>query len=228
MVAPIRDIGNKFLSISATHTLTSNMTLSSDMNIVIDIVDDLFKKNCGNYDEVRGHLMISNAQSPRTPSMSSSEYDEEYSARVQHKSNDMVENDQIIPSDSPQLKYATLNSQGNQVSKATNCTTNIRQQHVEHNAPTLNNNNVFNVQLQYNINQTLDPKSWNSNFWAISCHGFMEHLASNIKNIKESFGRMQKYILSKAIESDKANNIKDLEDVGKVAWEFISSLYEAY
>ncbi len=88
---------------------------------------------------------------------------------------------------------------------------------MEHDAPTLNNNNVFNVQLQYNINQTLDPKSWNSNFWAISHHGSMEHLASNIKNIKESFGRMQKYILSKAIESDKANNIKDLEDVGKVA-----------
>ena len=61
MVAPIRDIGNKFLSISATHTLTSNMTLSNDMNIVIDIVDDLFKKNCGNYDEVRGHLITSNA-----------------------------------------------------------------------------------------------------------------------------------------------------------------------
>ena len=90
------------------------------------------------------------------------------------------------------------------------------------------NNNVFNVQLQYNINQTLDPESWNSNFWAISLYGFMEHLASNIKNIKESLGRMQKYILSKTIESNKANNIKDLEDVGKVAWRFISSLYEAY
>ena len=56
MVAPIRD---KFLSISATHTLTSNMTLSSDMNIVIDIVDDLFKKNCGNYDECcSNHLSL--------------------------------------------------------------------------------------------------------------------------------------------------------------------------
>jgi len=98
---------------------------------------------------------------------------------------------------------------------------------MEHDAPTLNNN-VFNVQLQYNINQTLDPESWNSNFWAILLHGSIEHLASDIKNIKESLGRMQKYILSKAIESDKANNIKDLEDVGKVAWGFIFSLYEAY
>jgi len=32
-----------------------------------------------------------------------SECDEEYSARVQHESNDMVKNDQIILSNSPQL-----------------------------------------------------------------------------------------------------------------------------
>jgi len=39
----------------------------------------------------------------------------------------------------------------------------------------------------------------------------MEYLASDIKNIKESLGRMQKYILGKTIESNKANNIKDLK-----------------
>jgi len=47
--------------------------------------------------------MTSNAQSLRTPSMFLSECDEEYSARVQHESNDMVKNNQIIPSDSLQL-----------------------------------------------------------------------------------------------------------------------------
>lgn len=54
--------------------------------------------------------MTSNAQSSKTPSMSSSECDEEYSARVQYKSNNMVEDNQIILSDSPQLEYATLNN----------------------------------------------------------------------------------------------------------------------
>lgn len=39
---------------------------------------------------------------------------------------------------------------------------------------------------------------------------------------------MQKYILSKAIEGNKANSIKDLEGVSKVAWEFILSLYKAH
>jgi len=165
------------------------MTLSGDIDIFIDIVNDLFKKNCDNYDKVRGHLMTSDVQSSKTLSMSSSEYDEEYLARFQCKSGNIVENDQIIPSDSPQLKYATPNIQGNQVSKATDYTTNMRQQHVKCDAPALNNN-MFNIQLQYDINQVLDPESWNSNFQAILLHGFMEYLASNIKNIKESLRRM--------------------------------------
>jgi len=45
----------------------------------------------------------------------------------------------------------------------------------------------------------------------------MEHLASDIKNIKDSLIRICKYILGKSIEGDKANSVKDLEDVGKVA-----------
>ena len=56
----------------------------------------------------------------------------------------------------------------------------------------------------------------------------MEHLASDIKNIKDSLIRICKYILGKSIEGDKANSVKDLEDVGKVAWGFISSLYKVY
>ena len=43
----------------------------------------------------------------------------------------------------------------------------------------------------------------------------MEHLASDIKNIKYSLIRMHKYILGKAIEGDKANSVKDLKDIGK-------------
>ena len=45
----------------------------------------------------------------------------------------------------------------------------------------------------------------------------MEYLASDIKNIKESLDRMQKYILGKAIQDNKANSIKDFKGVGKVA-----------
>jgi len=52
----------------------------------------------------------------------------------------------------------------------------------------------------------------------------MKYLVSDIKNIKESLGRMQKYILSKAIEDNKAHDIPDLKVVSKVAWKFIFSL----
>ena len=82
--------GNKSLFTSATHTSTSNMTLSGDIDMVIDNVIDLFKKNCNNYDKVRGFMIVSNTQSPRTLSMSSSNCDEDYAARVQCKSDNMV------------------------------------------------------------------------------------------------------------------------------------------
>jgi len=71
--------------------------------------------------------------------------------------------------------------------------------------------------LNYNINQALDPDSWDSKFRAISLHGFIEHLGSDIKNIKKLLSRIEKYILSKGIDSSKANNIKDFEGLGKVA-----------
>jgi len=111
----------------------------------------------------------------------------------------------------------------------------MRQQCAEHEVPTLNNNinnvdfsNSNNIQLNYNINQALDQDSWNRDFRAILLHRAMEHLASDIRSIKESLVRMKKYIQSKAIKGNKANNIKDLNDVSKVAWKFISSLYEAH
>jgi len=51
---------------------------------------------------------------------------------------------------------------------------------------------------------------------------------SDIKNIKESLTRMQKYILDKTIKGSEANNVKDLESVGKAAWEFILFLYKVH
>ena len=79
------------------------------------------------------------------------------------------------------------------------------------------NNNVFNIQLNYDINQARDPESWNGNFQAISLHGSLEHLVLDMKNIKESLTRMQKYILGKTIEGSKANKVKDLKGISKMA-----------
>ena len=87
---------------------------------------------------------------------------------------------------------------------------------------------MVNMQIPYNINEAQDPESWDNNFYAISLHRSMKYLALDIKHIKESLCQIQKYILNKSIESNKANDVKDLENVGKVAWGFISALYKSH
>ena len=69
---------------------------------------------------------------------------------------------------------------------------------------------------------------WDRDFRAISLHGSIKHLALDIKNIKDSLLRMQNYILSKSIESNKANDIKNLKRVGKVVWSFILAFYKSH
>ena len=133
----------------------------------------------------------------------------------------MVEDEPNVSSDSLQLEYTTPKSQNNKVSETTDTTYNLRQQHVNSNTPALNtfadSNNMFNMQLQYNINQALNSEFWDGNFHTILLHGSMEYLASDMKNIKKSLRRMQKFIFNKTIEGDKANDIKDLKGVSKAA-----------
>jgi len=68
----------------------------------------------------------------------------------------------------------------------------------------------------YNIDQALNPEEWDGNFHATSLHRAMEHLASDIKNIKDFLHRMGKYIRDKPIDNTNPNNIKDLESIGNV------------
>ena len=56
----------------------------------------------------------------------------------------------------------------------------------------------------------------------------MKHIASDIKNIKDSLHRMEKYILGKSIKGDKANDIKNLKRVRKAVWRFITVLYNSH
>ena len=55
----------------------------------------------------------------------------------------------------------------------------------------------------------------------------MEHLATDFNNIKESLWHIRKYILNKKIKQGKANSIDNLKGVGEIAWNFLSSFYEA-
>ena len=67
------------------------MTYTSDMDMVIDNVNAMFKDNYNNYDEVRGHMLTPNSQRFRFLSLFSKLSKEEYIIGVQHKSNRMVE-----------------------------------------------------------------------------------------------------------------------------------------
>ena len=55
----------------------------------------------------------------------------------------------------------------------------------------------------------------------------MEHLASDIKNIKEFLYRMGNYIKDKFVNSNP-NDVKDLDSVGKTVWEFLSIVYNTH
>jgi len=87
---------------------------------------------------------------------------------------------------------------------------------------------VLNIQLNYNPDQALDPDLWDGNFHTVSLYGAIEHMPSDVLNFKESLSRMHKYMLGKAIESDGANDIEDLNGMGKALWEFISAIYDSH
>ena len=166
--------------------------------------------------------MSSNKATLRTVLISSSKALEDYATRMEYLNN--VSNSEEIrePIDSSQLFYAKWRGKGNPVSKVADSSISREQQHISNENPALSrvtnsNEHIFNIQIPYDVDQELDPESWNSNFHAISLHGLMKHLASDIKYIKESLWCMQKYILNKSIKDNKANNIKDLEGIGEAA-----------
>ena len=66
---------------------------------------------------------------------------------------------------------------------------------------------------------------WNSNFHPISPYRFIEHIASDIKNIKNILNFIIRYISNKHVKSLKSNNLEDFDSIGKVIWNFISSVY---
>jgi len=142
----------------------------------------------------------------------------------------MNKDDPVNSPGSVNLEYATQ-SQNHQVSKVADFPSNTRQQCAPTAGPTLNQphcENMVNIHLNYDLDKALDSESWDGNFHTVSLHGSMKHLASDALNIKESLTRMQKYIASKSIDNDKANDVKDLNGMDKAIWEFISAVYDSH
>lgn len=68
--------------------------------MVIDLVNNLFKDNCDNYDEVKGYFLVSSMHHSRTLSLSLSNYDEDYATRVQRESDRIIKDNHIAPTNS--------------------------------------------------------------------------------------------------------------------------------
>ena len=205
MVVPIRELGNITLSNTTLCSTTYNMAWIQDTDTAVDPVKNLFTD-----DEVRGHSLALSVHRPRSPSISSSESDEEYHVHVKRDSDRMNENEPV-------------SSVGNSwVDIFYQCGSN------EVLASSLpSGSNMFNIQLNYNINQALDPESWDSKFHAVSLHESMEHLASDVKNIKESLWRMGKYIKARSVNANP-NDVKNLDSIGKEIWKFLSVVYNSH
>ena len=198
------------------------MTLLSNIDMDVDNYSIFLGNIADNFDNIRDCSLTPNQQQSRTASMTSSIHSVDYAGKCEQMNNFIKDENIKNPIDSSQLFYASLKKQRNQVSIVADSSSNIRQQCVPSNGLALSkksnySNNMFNMQLFYDINQALDPKSWDCNFHTISLHGSLEHLASDIKSIKESLKRMQKYILNKSIISDKVNDIRDLECISEAA-----------
>jgi len=230
MVAPIRELGNITLSTSASHSTTNDMTPIQDNGIVVDLFDNLLGIG-DKFDEMRGCSLALSAHRSRSPSMSLSECNKKYHVHVKRDSDRMEENEPVISVGSIQVEYTSQKGRNGQVSKVADNTNNTHHQHVSNKDPVLSlpsSNNVFNIQLSYDIDQALDPESWDGNFHAIFLHRSMERLASDVKNIKDSLYRIGRYIKGKSIIDSNANGIKDLDSVGKVVWKFLSAVYDSH
>ena len=87
------------------------------------------------------------------------------------------------------------------------------------------NEDIINIQLSYDSHMPTKPKLWDGGFHTILLHGSIEHLGSDIKNIKNSLNFMAKYISNKKIESLKSNDLEDFKCIGEATWNFISLVY---
>jgi len=87
--------------------------------------------------------------------------------------------------------------------------------------------NVFNVQLLYDINAPAEPELWSGSFHPISLYGSIEHVASDFKIIKVTLNFLAKYIQNKQVNGTVVNDFSNFDGMGDAIWNFISLVYGA-
>ena len=247
MVAPVRDLGNKFsfTTSNTSSTLTFELpTVYTASSTGMDILSGLSPDN---YDEVRGRPLSTNTNISRDSSMSSMRSSVAYHKRMDRNNAMVINND--TSNNSPTLSYEDEQEKAIRVSKVAEQLNNMRIQGNILKASTTNpqyilneeyrsnpNNEaillqithedeVINVQLPYNPQAPTEPELWSGSFHPISLHGSIEHFASDAKNIKVTLNFLAKYIHGKQVNSNKVNDLNDFDSMGDIIWNFISSVY---
>jgi len=158
MVAPIRELANITLFTTAMANISNNLTPNSDINMVINPEDNIYDIGNG-FKEGRGCSLSLSMHKPRSPSISSSKYSEDYHVHVKRNSNRMDEDELVGSNGSIKVEYVSQGEQKDQVSKAADTTNDTLQQRVSSEVPASNStssNSMFNINLNYDINQALD------------------------------------------------------------------------
>ena len=83
------------------------------------------------------------------------------------------------------------------------------------------------MQLPYDPNSPMEPDLWSGNFQSISLHSSVEHIALDLKNIKQSLNFMAKYISNKKNNPKSSNDLEDFNSISDVVWNFLSSVYQS-
>jgi len=132
----------------------------NDINMIDDfVVSNIIYEDSDSNNKIRGHTLVPSTTSSYSVSCSSSNKSVElYIDQMQRESDSMVQDKPTASADSIQLEYAIQEVQNPIVSKAADTPPNIRTVYGHNIAPTcvnstaVNNCDIINVQLNYDIN----------------------------------------------------------------------------
>jgi len=215
MVAPIRDLGNKFFFPS------TNMHSQQNVNSLIPTVSSAnvtgMDSSTGQvpvFDfEVRGRIPTSAVKFSRESSMASSGCATPYHDRMDIN----MDCSSTIGEPTPELSDETEQEKALWVSMAADQQEPTRPEgsniealstHVPH------EESIINIQLSYNTQAPTEPELWSGSFHSISLHGSIEHFASDTKNIKTTLDFLAKYIKNKQVDGSMVNDLTDFDSMG--------------
>ena len=249
MVAPIGETVNKFTfltSFSTTILTINQQNLLPSVNIL----------NNTEMDHSTGsNPVINNNARGRSPQIRKNWSRDSFissmvSFTIYHEKmelNNGIDIDSDLPVESPVLSYEEEREKEICLRKVAETTNNIRLQSINNEAfstqanhdnhistdnmnvqtPCVGDDNIINIQLPYDPNGPTEPDLWSGNFQSISLHGSVEHIALNLKNIKQSLNFIAKYISNKKVNPKSSNNLNDFDGIGDAVWNFLSSVYQS-